>query len=132
MDDHEADSPAARLRLLLGLEIRRIVVGLESRRELLASLWGRSRAREPMLQTIHSRWAGVQMHHLLILEPEEIVALEAFYGLLDEVRIYVSFTDDMPTTMLDEMDSYREQLRELGEEAVRCLGDEVVLMRQPE
>lgn len=126
------DSRELRIRWLLALEVRRIVSGLELRRDHLATLWSRHRAREPYLETVASRWGSLGFDHLVELEPESIVALEAFYETLGDVRLYCRYTEDMPATMADAMDEFSEQLRLLGEAALASLGvPEVTLPRAP-
>jgi hypothetical protein len=127
------DSREQRIRWLLALEIRRIVTGLELRRDYLATLWSRHRAREPYLETLASRWGSLGFDHLVELESSAIVSLEAFYETLGDVRLYCQYTEDMPATMLDAMDAFREQLHELGEAALAAIGvDEVTLPPAPE
>ena len=111
-----------RLRALMALEIARIVDDLALRRDFLMRIWGRFRDRSPFLETVYNRYKSVGFPDLVDLETDEVVVVEAFFRKLDEFRLYVSYTQDMPTTMGDRYDLAVEQLVVLGEQAVEALG----------
>jgi len=112
----------ARLRALMALEIARIVDDLALRRDFLMRTWGRFRDRTPFLETVYNRYRSVGFPDLVDLETDEVLVIEAFFRKIDEFRLYVSYTQDMPTTMGDRYDLAVEQLRVLGEHAVEVLG----------
>src|SRR5687768_18088630 len=102
----ESDLPE-RLRRLLAMEIDRVVEDLEVRREFLLEMWSRHRDRGPFLDTVFTRWRTLSMTDLALVDTDAMVACEAFYRELDELKLYFQFTQDMPTTMDDR---YREAL----------------------
>lgn len=113
---------AERIRKLLALEISRIVEDLDVRRDFLLQMWSAHRKREPFLDTIHSRWNTLDFPMLSELEPEEVVVVESFYRELDEFRLYISFTQDMPTTLGDRYDEMLLRVAAYGDLALECLG----------
>lgn len=113
---------AERIRKLLALEISRIVEDLDVRRDFLIQMWSAHRKREPFLDTVHSRWNTLDFPMLAELETDEVVVVEAFYRELDEFRLYVSFTQDMPTTLGDRYDEMTRRLAAYGELALERLG----------
>ena len=63
-----------RLERLLALEVRRVVEDLRGRRDLLLHVWGKHRARKPLIETIFTRWTTVGMPDLAQLEPAAAAA----------------------------------------------------------
>jgi hypothetical protein len=113
---------AERLRILLGLEIHRITDDLLRRRTLLVELWGKHRVRSPFLDTTFRRYRTLAMGELLLLERGELEAIEAYYHQLDELRFYLSHTDDMPRTLADTLDGALVRIRDAARVALGVLG----------
>lgn len=117
----EADLPE-RLRRLLALEIDRIVEDLELRRDFLLDTWSRHRDRGPFLDTVFSRWTTLSMTDLGLVEAEALLACESFYRELEDFRLYIRFTQDMPTTLADRYDVALQHLAAYGALAIERLG----------
>lgn len=113
---------AERLRKLLALEISRIVEDLDVRRDFLLDVWSVHRKREPFLETVHSRWTTVGFPLMAELGTEEVAIVDTFYRELDEFRLYISFTQDMPTTLGERYDWFLERLTAYGHLAIEALG----------
>ncbi|MCB9674293.1 MAG: hypothetical protein H6737_04200 [Alphaproteobacteria bacterium] len=115
---------AERVAILVATEIARIVDDLEDRQQFLLDLWGRHRERGPFLDTIFSRFSSLTFRELALLEPDLILKVQEFYRELEDFRMYLLFTEAMPTTMGE---AYRWQLRRLkayAEQAIDALGGE--------
>jgi hypothetical protein len=112
---------AERLRVLLGLEVHRVTDDLLRRRSLLVAVWGKHRARTPFLDTCHQRYRGLPMVELLALEREELEAVEAFYAELDELRFYLSHTEDMPRALATVLDGSLVRLTMVARAALSVL-----------
>jgi len=112
----------ARLRQLIALEVARIVEDLQVRREFLVQMWSLHRDRGPFLDSVFSRWRTIGFDDLTSLSVDEVVAVEAFYRELDEFRLYISFTQDMPTMLSSRYDWICERLEAYGDLAVEALG----------
>jgi hypothetical protein len=113
---------AERVAYGLALEIARIVDDLELRQVFLVEMWGRHRDRGPFLDTLHTRYATLGFPELALLPPDALAKVDEFYRELEEFRLYVRFTEDMPTSLAD---AYRWQLNRLSayaEQAVDALG----------
>lgn len=117
----DEDRPS-RIRKLLALEISRIVEDLEVRRDFLMEVWSRHRKREPFLDAVYSRWTTMGFPMLAELSTEEVVIVDSFYREVDEFRLYMSFTQDMPTTLGDRYDALLNRLMAVGARAVDALG----------
>lgn len=113
---------AERVAYALALEIARIVDDLQLREVFLVEMWGRHRDRGPFLDTLFSRYATLGFAELALFPVDAIGKVDEFYRELEEFRLYVRFTEDMPTSIAD---AYRWQLRRLeayAEQAVDALG----------
>ncbi|MEQ1501892.1 MAG: hypothetical protein ABMB14_06660 [Myxococcota bacterium] len=111
-----------RLRRLLAIEIERIAEDLEIRRGFLVEIWSRHRDRGPLLDTIFSRWRTLALADLALIDADAVVACEAFYRELDELRLYFQFTQDMPTTLDERFAEAYRRIAAYAELAVRLLG----------
>jgi len=116
------DERASRFRRLLAMEIDRIVEDLAARRPLLLEVWGRHRDRGPFLDTLFSRWSTVGFAELTSLEPDVASAIDAFYREVANFRLYVSYTQDMPSTLSDRLETTLLRLREVSRPALAALG----------
>lgn len=117
----ESDLPE-RLRRLLAMEIDRIVEDLEFRRDFLMDTWSRHRDRGPFLDTVFSRWRTIAMTDLALIDSSTMVACEAFYRELDDLRLYFQFTQDMPATMSERYDEGLKRVAAYGALAIELLG----------
>ena len=104
------------------MEISRIVEDLEARRTLLLEVWSRHRDRGPFVDTLHSRWRTLTMPDLATLDTEMLVHVESFYRELDDMSLYLRFTQDMPTTLADGLDEGIRRLAAYGALAIEALG----------
>ena len=117
-----SDQKADRLRLLLSMEIRRVTEDLERRKALLVQVWGRQRIRVPFVETTFSRWTTLGFQDLTLLTTPEITALDAFYRELDETRLYLSFTEDMPRNLDLALTSSIARMKRFADDALAALG----------
>lgn len=122
MDDGARAERAARLRLLLALEIDRITRDLAERLDFLTTVWSRYRRREAFVDTLFSRWRTTTFGDLTLLDEEAILAVEAFYAELEQVQLYVRYTEDMPTTLRDHLELRARRLERAADRAVDVLG----------
>jgi hypothetical protein len=115
---------AERVEMLLALEIARIVDDLTAREQFLIDIWGRHRERGPFLDTIFSQFKTLTFRELALIEPDTLLKIQEFYRELDDFRMYLLFTEAMPTSLAE---AYRWQLKRLagyGAQAVEALGGE--------
>lgn len=115
---------ADRLRRLSALEIARIVDDLQKRRDFLLRMWSKHRDRRPFLDTIHNRWKTVGFPDLALLDPDEVAVVDGFFAKVDEFKLYMSYTQDMPTTLTDRYDFVVRRLETWAEAALDALGVE--------
>lgn len=116
---------AERLRILLGLEIHRTTDDLLRRRTLLVELWGRHRVRSPFLDTTFQRYRTLALGELLQLGRHEIESVEAYYRELDDLRFYLSHTEDMPRALAETLDGALVRLRNVAAVALNVLDAEL-------
>jgi hypothetical protein len=111
-----------RLRQLIAMEIGRVVEDLEVRRGFLVEVWSRHRDRGPLLDTVFTRWKTLALADLALIDAEAMIACEAFYRELDELRLYFQFTQDMPTTLDEQYALALARVQAYGNLALRMLG----------
>ena len=119
LDDEER---AERVAYLLALEIATIIDDLEARQAFLIEVWGRHRDRGPFLDTIHSRFKTLSLGELLLLDKDALAKVHAFYKDLEEFRLYLMFTEDMPASMADAYAWQLTRLQAFADVAVEALG----------
>lgn len=101
---------AARVRHLLSLDAARVMARLAKRQGEVVRLFSRLRDRAPLLHMVASRFDSATFADLSALEPQEQVAAHAFHDLLDELRWYLTYTEDMPLTVQATLDQFARQL----------------------
>jgi len=111
-----------RLRRLIALEIDRLLDDLDRRRDFLIEVWGHHRARAPFLESTFSRWGTLGFVDLVLLETQELDLVSAFYRELDDLRLYLGHTSDMPRALAVRFDASLARLQRLGDEALGALG----------
>lgn len=124
------DNPEA-LRRLVVFEIQRIIDDLELRQRFLIDMWARHRDRGPFLDSLFSRWRTLSMGELLLLDQEAMPHLEAFYRELEDLRLFFTFTDDMPTTLEGRYELGFKRLKYFAEAALAALGGQLELPSSP-
>jgi hypothetical protein len=122
MEDEHGEERDERLRALLGLEIERIMSDLLRRRDLLLRYWARGRVRTPFLDTTFHRYRTLPAGDLLLLDIPTARAVDAFYRELDELRLYLGHTDDMPTALGRVLDNVVARLIPLASASLLKLG----------
>ena len=111
-----------RLELLLVQEIRRVTEDLERRKPLLVEVWGRQRIRAPFLDSTFSRWKTLGFETLMVLDRDQIEALEGFFRELDDTRLYLLYTEDMPRALDRVLTGALTRLKECANQALCFLG----------
>ncbi len=109
------------LRTLVN-ETARIIDDLDVRREILRDLWSLHRDRGPFIDSVAETWKAMTADDLLLLDSEALILVQAFYRTIDEFRLYVAFTRDMPTTLIARYDRILERLRAIAEALVVATG----------
>lgn len=122
----DADLPE-RLRQLIAMEVDRLLLDLTTRREFLLDAWSRHRDRGPFIDTLFTRWNTLSMADLALIDANAMAACEAFHREVEDFRLYMRFTQDMPATLAERFDTALEHIRVYGEFALEQLGGAPVL-----
>ncbi len=117
----------SRIRNLIALDAANIMRRLEARREEMITLFSRLRSREPMLETIASRFSSITFHDLARLPLREQAAVNQFYECLGELRWYFTYTEDMPSTVQQTISGLHRRLVEAHRKLVDAVGHPVTL-----
>lgn len=84
------------MRHLIAIDAANVMKRLAVRLPEMLGLFSRLRDRGPLLGPIHSWFQTISFDDLAALEPEEQLAVNAFYELLGELRWILQYTEDMP------------------------------------
>ena len=95
-----ADDRATHVRHLLAVDAANVIGRLVSRQQEMVALFSRRRDRTPMMDAVRSWFLSITFSELSVLPPAEQKAVSLFYELLDELRWYLQYTEDMPTQVL--------------------------------
>jgi len=121
----KAEEMASRVRNLLAMDAAGIMRRLDARRDEMFALFSRLRSREPLLGTIASRYANGAFDQLIHLPEQEQAVVDHFYGRLDELRWYFTYTEDMPGTAQQVFSTLHKRLEEAHRTLVVTLGPPV-------
>jgi len=113
---------AVRIKNLIALDAGNVVRRLEARREEMVALFSRLRDREPLLSTINTWFRTVGFGDLAQLELGEQAAVNQFYECLDELRWYFTYTEDMPSTAHQTLNTLQRRLQECHGLLLSALG----------
>lgn len=92
----KADEARVRICHLIALDATNVVRRLQERSEEMVTLFSQLRSRQPLLDTLDSRFSSVRFEDLVQLEPPLQAAVNAFYESLEGLRWYAQYTEDMP------------------------------------
>lgn len=112
---------AERLALIVALEVRRMLEDVLFRKGLLVEVWSKMRARKPLLNTLRSRYDEIPATDLMLLPADVILEVERFYRVVDEFRLYLESTEDMPGTLENYYVNYSSQMEQVGLSALAAL-----------
>lgn len=105
------DEASRRVRHLLVLDASTLVGRLTSRADEMIRLFSRLRDRAPLLAATHTLWPTIGFDSLACLFAEEQRAALAFFELAQELRWYLSYTEDMPTQLRANVEGFVERLQ---------------------
>ncbi|MFB1482152.1 hypothetical protein [Corallococcus sp. RDP092CA] len=118
----KAEETSARVRNLLALDAAGIMRRLAARRDEMFLLFSRLRSRDPLVETVASRYADGAFAQLIHLTEQEQAVVDHFYARLDELRWYFTYTEDMPGTAHQTFGALHRRLEESYRLFVETLG----------
>lgn len=117
-----SDDRATHVRHLLAVDSANVIHRLVSRQQEMVALFSRRRDRTPMTEAVHSWFLSITFGELSLLPPAEQKAVSLFYELLDELRWYLQYTEDMPTQVLTKVALYVGRLETSHRQLVAAIG----------
>lgn len=115
-------SRATQIRHQLALDAANVLTRIVGRQHEMVVLFSRLRDRSPMLEAIRSSFLTINFSDLAELAPFEQTAVNAFYELLDDLRWYLQYTEDMPTQVLLKVATFVGKLQTSHRELVVVIG----------
>ncbi len=116
------DARITHVRHLLAVDAANVVQRLVSRQQEMVALFSRRRDRTPMTEAVRSWFLSITFGELALLPPAEQKAVSLFYELLDELRWYLQYTEDMPTQVLQKVALYVSRLETNHRTLVAAIG----------
>lgn len=120
IDRWEADT--AKVRHLLSLDATTIIRRIETKHEEAVGLFSRLRTREALIDLCRTTFNTVTFSELARLSPGEQKMIHAFHDVLHQLRWYVSYTEDMPSTVRSTVTQFARRLDELYHQLRATLG----------
>jgi hypothetical protein len=118
----QADDRATHVRHLLAVDAANVIQRLVTRQQEMVALFSRRRDRTPMMEAVRSWFLSITFSELSVLPPAEQKAVSLFYELLDELRWYLQYTEDMPTQVLTKVALYVGRLVISHRQLVAAIG----------
>ena len=113
---------AARVRHLIALDAQNVMNRLQSRLDSMVALFSRLRDRGPMLAVVHSWVPSITFGELASLEPHEQREVNRHYELLAELRWYLQYTEDMPSSVLLQLTSFHRRIEASHRALIAVIG----------
>lgn len=120
VDRWERDT--ARVRHLLALDADAVMKRLAAKQDEAVGLFSRLRTRDGLVELCKSLFTSATFSELVRLEPPEQEAVQAFHAVLHELRWYVTYTEDMPSTVKSTVTLYVTRLQDLHRALVAVIG----------
>ncbi|MBL8910934.1 MAG: hypothetical protein JNM17_09555 [Archangium sp.] len=120
VDRWEADT--AKVRHLIALDAASVMKRIDSKQDEAVGLFSRLRTRDGMIELCRSSFTSVTFSELARLSPPEQLATFSFHEQLDAMRWYVSYTEDMPSTVKSTVSQYVRKLGELHRDLTTRIG----------
>ncbi len=117
-----ADERAPQVRHLLAIDAANVIQRLVSRQHEMVALFSRRRDRTPMTEAVRSWFLTINFAELVVLPAAEQKAVSLFYELLDELRWYLHYTEDMPTQVQTKVGIYVGRLEASHRQLVAAIG----------
>ncbi len=113
---------ARRVRHLIALDASAVMLRLINRIDEMIALFSRARNRTPMLETTDAWFFSITFGDLAALTAVEQRAVNAFYAQLSELRWYLSYTEDMPSSLREKVLLRLKQLETAHRVLVQAIG----------
>lgn len=106
----QRNSEKERIRNLIALDADGVVKRLDERKDEMIAMFSLHRDREPLLSPLHSWVPSATFQELSLLSTRQQTAVTAFYEVLDGLRWYFRYTNDMPGTAQQVFAHHRKKL----------------------
>ncbi|MBY0516766.1 MAG: hypothetical protein K2P81_07655 [Bacteriovoracaceae bacterium] len=107
------DEITQRYLLLFKLDAQNLLSRIKERRKEFVEVFALRRTREHFPWIFSSRYERATIKDLAHCSTETISALDQFYGLVDQMKWYLFQTEDMPSTVEDNIYRMSKKLEKL-------------------
>lgn len=109
------DEESQRVLVLLKLDAKRIFERIRDREPEYLYVFSVKRTRDHFKAIFKNRYKDVPISDLKKCGQEIIVSLDNFYSMVDEMHWYLNHTENMPSTVEDNVKTYIRKLTQLYE-----------------
>ncbi len=107
---HKLSEEAQRVIVILKLDASRVFDRVKNRQVEYLSIFSMKRTRAHFPEIFRNKYETIPFKDLTYCTQDVLVALDSFYGKLEDIRWYLNVTEDMPARVTDRM---HHHLREL-------------------
>jgi len=97
------DSQVSKVLLMLKLNANRVFQRIELRMPEYLDDFAMKRTRQHFPEVFAHKFDGVQLETLAKAEAETIVAMESYFGKVDDLKWYMDHTEEMPNLVQDRL-----------------------------
>jgi hypothetical protein len=116
------EDETARVRHLIALDAQDVFLRIRDQHEEAVALFSRLRTRDALTDLCRTLYASITFADLARLSPAEHKVIAAFYACVEQLRWYVRFTEDMPSTVKSTVAQFHRRLEHLHRELTIALG----------
>ena len=120
-----------RIRNLIALDSDGVMKRLEERKDEMIAMFSLHRDREPLLSPLRSWVPSASFQELTQLTTDQQTAVSAFYEVLDGLRWYFRYTNDMPGTAQQVFAHHRREMERSFKLLRAALGPAVQAQKDP-
>ena len=118
----KASAEAKRVRHLIALDANNVMTRLAARHEAMVQRFSRHRDRAALVEPLSTWFSSITFGDLAALETREQRAISRFYESLDELRWYLSSTEDMPNQVTLTLSQSLRRLQSKYKELTQFIG----------
>jgi hypothetical protein len=101
---------SGRILTLIQIDVNNLFDKIIKREKEYLTIFSIKRTREPFEYIFKNRYEDVPISDLKECSEELLVALDHFYRIIDDMRWYLFFTEDMPNTVEDRVYTFNREL----------------------
>lgn len=120
-----------RFLVIIKNDSRRLYERIKFRESEYLQILSLKRTREHFKDIFKTIYETVTIDDLKLCSEDVIVALDNFYGKVEELKWYLNHTEDMPAQLEDRMTTYQREISSLYEMLILYINAEIGIEEKP-